>query len=83
MDALVVLAFLVGLALVAPRWGWDSRDGVESPEWRRRAAWLGGSAVDRERRDWSSGLDRRSTIRAEGRDLGDPRPVCRPALGGA
>ena len=39
MDAIVILVLLVALALAAPRWGWDSTDGVDSPEYRRRAAW--------------------------------------------
>ena len=39
MDALVLLVLLVALAVAAPRWGWDSTDGLESPEWGRRASW--------------------------------------------
>jgi hypothetical protein len=44
MDALIVLGILVALAFAAPRWGYDSTDGVDSPEYRRRAAWLVGRA---------------------------------------
>ena len=36
----MLLAFLVGLAFAAPIWGVDSRDGVESDQPARRAAWL-------------------------------------------
>ena len=39
MDALIVIGFLVGLAIAAPRWGYDSTDGVDSQEWGRRALW--------------------------------------------
>jgi hypothetical protein len=28
-------------ALVALRWGADSRDKMDSPEWERRQAWFG------------------------------------------
>jgi hypothetical protein len=44
MDALIVLGILVALAFAAPRWGYDSTDGVDSPEYGRRAAWLVGRA---------------------------------------
>jgi hypothetical protein len=37
-----LIAFLIGLAIAAPIWGVDSRDGVESDEPSRRASWLGG-----------------------------------------
>jgi hypothetical protein len=38
--ALVVLV-LLALDFAAMRWGADSRETVESLEWRRRAAWRG------------------------------------------
>ena len=41
MDAAILLAFLVGLALAAPIWGYDSRDGFASLEYARRQAWWG------------------------------------------
>ena len=44
MDALIFLGVLVALAFAAPRWGYDSTDGVDSPEYRHRAAWLVGRA---------------------------------------
>ena len=36
---IVLLIALVVLDLVALRWGFDSRDDVESPEWERRRDW--------------------------------------------
>jgi hypothetical protein len=38
--AAFIMTFLVGLAVAAPIWGVDSRDGVESDQPSRRAAWL-------------------------------------------
>jgi hypothetical protein len=35
-----LMAFLIGLAIAAPIWGADSRDGVESDQPSRRVAWL-------------------------------------------
>ena len=37
-----LMAFLIGLAVGAPIWGVDSRDGFESDAPARRASWLGG-----------------------------------------
>lgn len=36
----MLFACLVGLAIAAPIWGYDSRDGVESDQSARRVAWL-------------------------------------------
>ncbi len=36
MGVLILLMFFVALAIAAPRWGVDSRDGVNSHEWRCR-----------------------------------------------
>jgi hypothetical protein len=36
----VLMAFLIGLAISAPIWGVDSRDGIESDQPSRRVAWL-------------------------------------------
>jgi hypothetical protein len=36
----LLFAFLVALAIAAPIWGYDSRDGVESDQHARRVAWL-------------------------------------------
>ena len=38
----MLLAFLIGLAVAAPIWGVDSRDGIESDQTARRVAWLQG-----------------------------------------
>jgi len=34
---ILFVALLVVLGLAALRWGIDSRDGIDSPEWQRRA----------------------------------------------
>ncbi len=42
---MVIGGILIGLgllALAALRWGVDSRDPMDSPEWERRQAWFGG-----------------------------------------
>lgn len=36
----MLFALLVALAIAAPIWGYDSRDGVESDQAARRVAWL-------------------------------------------
>jgi hypothetical protein len=36
----MLFSFLVALALAAPIWGHDSRDGIESDQSSRRVAWL-------------------------------------------
>jgi hypothetical protein len=39
MDILIILYIIIVLIILdiaALRWGADSRDGVNSPEWRRR-----------------------------------------------
>jgi hypothetical protein len=36
----LLFALLVGLAIAAPVWGFDSRDGVESDQSARRVAWM-------------------------------------------
>ena len=36
----ILMAFLIALAIAAPIWGYDSRDGVESDQASRRVAWL-------------------------------------------
>jgi phosphatidylglycerophosphate synthase len=32
----IFLILLIALALVANRWGFDSRDGIDSAEWEKR-----------------------------------------------
>lgn len=34
---ILFVAVLVALGLASMRWGFDSRDSVDSPEWQRRA----------------------------------------------
>ena len=42
MVALVVaLVTLIGFEVAALRWGADSRETSEDPEWERRRAWRG------------------------------------------
>lgn len=41
MELLVVFSGLVLLALTSLRWGADSTDSVDSPEWQRRRLWPG------------------------------------------
>ncbi len=39
MDILTILYIIIGLVILdiaALRWGADSRDGIDSAEWRRR-----------------------------------------------
>jgi hypothetical protein len=40
IAATTIFAFLLGLAVAAPIWGYDGRDGVESDQYARRAPWL-------------------------------------------
>ena len=41
MELVIAVLALALLALAADRWGVDSIDGVDSPEWARRRAWRG------------------------------------------
>ncbi len=42
MDGgLILLLALVAFELATWRWGVDSTDGVDSPEWERRRSWRG------------------------------------------
>jgi len=41
MEALVVVLGLIVFEVAAWRWGADSRDGVDHPEWARRRGWPG------------------------------------------
>lgn len=38
--AAMIFVFLLSLAVAAPIWGYDSRDGIESDDYARRAPWL-------------------------------------------
>jgi hypothetical protein len=37
MELWIVLAVVVVFNIAASQWGVDSRDGIDSPEWERRA----------------------------------------------
>jgi hypothetical protein len=39
MEFLILLLGLILLDLAALRWGVDSGDGIDSPEWKRRYTW--------------------------------------------
>ena len=41
MELIIAVLALTLLALAANRWGVDSTDGVDSPEWARRRNWRG------------------------------------------
>jgi hypothetical protein len=41
MDALIILIVLIALSQAALRWGVNSTDGINSPEWERRQRWYG------------------------------------------
>ena len=41
MELVIATLALLLLALAAWRWGVDSTDGPDSPEWERRRAWRG------------------------------------------
>ncbi|HXZ05860.1 MAG TPA: hypothetical protein VEH81_13580 [Ktedonobacteraceae bacterium] len=39
--AFLLLVLFIGFDLAALRWGVDSSDGVNNPEWQRRQRWYG------------------------------------------
>ena len=41
MDVIIIMIGLVALALAAMRWGVNSTDGINSPEWECRQLWYG------------------------------------------
>ena len=41
MEILIVLVVLVAFDIAAMRWGFNSIDSVDSPEWERRQRWYG------------------------------------------
>jgi hypothetical protein len=41
MDVIIILIALVALALATLRWGVNSTDGINSPEWEHRQRWCG------------------------------------------
>ena len=41
MDVIIIMIAQIALALAALRWGVNSTDGINSPEWERRQRWYG------------------------------------------
>ncbi|HLH63804.1 MAG TPA: hypothetical protein VKV20_19160 [Ktedonobacteraceae bacterium] len=41
MEMLILLVLVIVFDVVALRWGFDSTDGLNSPEWLRRQLWHG------------------------------------------
>ena len=41
MEFVILLVGLIALDILALRWGHDSTDGIDSPEWERRLRRLG------------------------------------------
>src|SRR4051812_4662774 len=41
MTLVLLVIGLLGLAFAAQRWGVDSTEGLDHPEWRRRRTWRG------------------------------------------
>ena len=39
MEAVVIFLLFIALGIASIRWGFDSTDRIDSPEWARRAAW--------------------------------------------
>lgn len=39
MEFIILLIVLVAIDALALRWGIDSNDGIDSPEWQRRHLW--------------------------------------------
>ena len=39
MEAIIFMVGLMALDLAALRWGFDSRERFDSPEWERRRNW--------------------------------------------
>ncbi len=54
METLLILLMLViVLDIASLRWGYDSTEKIDSPEWERRVAWRVGESSDTSRRDKS------------------------------
>jgi hypothetical protein len=49
MEAIIFLFGLVAFSLAAMRWGFDSRERLDSPEWERRRIWRSLRAHDGQR----------------------------------
>ena len=73
--AIVIFSCFLLLAVAAPIWGVDSRDGFESSEYVRRAQWLGGHSGA------SSGLTpTQARVGGTGRKTGAPAHLASAAL---
>jgi hypothetical protein len=73
--AIVIFSFFLLLAVAAPIWGVDSRDGIESSEYARRAPWL------YDRRNGRTGASPIESLTGGiGRKAGASVHVGRPAL---
>ena len=46
MILMIALVLLIALGLAALRWGVDTTDGPDSPEWERRRTWRGYTPYD-------------------------------------
>jgi hypothetical protein len=62
LVAIAIMSFFLLLAVAAPIWGYDSRDGIDSNEYARRAPWL------YDRRSRTSGT---TTVASVSVDTGD------------
>lgn len=84
MDALILLGFLVGLAIAAPIWGYDSRDGFASREYARRQVWWGSDAGPMARSSatlaWLAPGDCSSGRHGTDTSAAEPTPACAGAL---
>jgi hypothetical protein len=41
MELIILLIVLGALEIASLQWGFNSNDGVDSPEWERRQRWYG------------------------------------------
>lgn len=41
LTLFILLALLIAFDMITLRWGIDSTDGINSPEWIRRQLWYG------------------------------------------
>ncbi len=41
MEVIILLVAVIALDRASLRWGSNSNDGVDSPEWERRQRWYG------------------------------------------
>ncbi len=41
MEVIILLVAVIALDMASLRWGSNSNEGVDSPEWERRQRWYG------------------------------------------